>query len=85
MTTRPATPLEVCIGPDDDFWTTKGPATLEERRLLLRRANSYPRLVEALRHLEQAYANKHSPQHREAALIEARTILSNLGESGSSE
>jgi hypothetical protein len=44
-------------------------------------ANSYPRLVEALRHLEQAYANKHSPQHRDAARNEALSILRSLGES----
>ena len=40
-----------------------------------------PRLFAALLHLEQAYSNKHSPQHREAALNEARALLRELGES----
>jgi hypothetical protein len=34
-----------------------------------------PELLSALVHLEQAYANKHSPQHRAAALSEARAII----------
>lgn len=33
------------------------------------------RLYDALLDLEQAYNNKHSPQHRRAALAEARTVL----------
>lgn len=32
-------------------------------------------LLAALRSLEQAYTNKHSPQHRQACLIEARSVL----------
>jgi hypothetical protein len=43
-------------------------------------ANAYPKLVAALLHLEQAYSNKHSPQHRAHALGEAASILRELGE-----
>lgn len=32
-------------------------------------------LLSTLEHLEQAYANRHSPQHRAAALNEARTAI----------
>jgi hypothetical protein len=53
----------------------------QDAAYIVHAANSYPRLVEALRHLEQAYANKHSPQHRDAARNEALSILRSLGES----
>lgn len=43
-----------------------------ERLALLRR---FERVVTELRHLEQAYANKHSPQHRAAALNSAQGVL----------
>ena len=42
---------------------------LEQTRRDLNRA------LEALEHLEQAYSNKHSPQHRAAALAHARAAL----------
>lgn len=34
-----------------------------------------PDLLSALVSLEQAYANRHSPQHRAACLIEARAVI----------
>ena len=45
--------------------------TLEDARLL----ESAPDLLSALEHLEQAYSNKHSPQHRAAAIANARGII----------
>jgi hypothetical protein len=37
-----------------------------------------PELYSALLALEQAYSNKHSPQHRASCLIEARTVLAKV-------
>lgn len=44
-----------------------------ERLKLLRR---FENLAAAMRHLEQAYSNRHSPQHRAAALNSAQCTLS---------
>ena len=57
----------------------------ENAAYIVTAANAYPRLmaerrelVEALRHLEQAYSNSHSPQHRANALGSARALLARI-------
>jgi hypothetical protein len=49
------------------------PRDCETECAQLRDANA--RLLAILLHLEQAYSNKHSPQHRAAALAEARGVI----------
>lgn len=41
---------------------------------------SYSKLLATLLAVEQAYSNRHSPQHRAACLAEARAVIAQAGE-----
>jgi hypothetical protein len=69
-----------CVNPAHLEAITASENAQWHRKRTLKLLDDRRRLVEALRHLEQAYANNHSPRHREAARTEALNLLHSLGE-----